>query len=119
LADCHRCKAAERNDGEGEKPVEKQNENGNDHKKCWNFKEKGHVSKNCPNKQKDQTDAFFVGVTLNNKETEMRQRMPIEQHEQAEKRRSKVSAPTCNFNNCYLETPPESRNRWDRKNKSS
>jgi len=47
-ADCRRCTAAEKiNGGEGVKPMKKQNENGNDHKKCWNCKEKGHVSRNC------------------------------------------------------------------------
>ncbi len=60
--------------------MEKQNENGNNQKKYWNYKEKGHISKNCPNKQKDQMDAFFVGITLSNDETEMMQQTPIKQH---------------------------------------
>jgi len=71
--DCCKCKAVEKNNGEGAKPMERQNENGNNCKRCWNCKEKGHILKNCLNKQKDQMDAFFVGITLSNEETEMMQ----------------------------------------------
>jgi len=82
LADCCWHKAAENNYGEGVKPMEKQNENGNDHKKCWRCKEKGHILRDCPNKDKDQMDAFFVRIALSNEETEMMQWTPLKQHKQ-------------------------------------
>jgi len=36
--------------------------------------------RDCPNKQKFWMGAFFVRITLSNKETEMKQQMPIKQH---------------------------------------
>jgi len=44
---------------------DKQSGNCNDKKKYWKCKEKGHILvKDCPNKQKDQADAFFIGMSL-------------------------------------------------------
>jgi len=71
VADCSRCKASEYNDGEAAKLADKQSGDGNDRKKCFRYKEKWHIVKDCPNKKKDQADTFFVRVTLSNKETEI------------------------------------------------
>jgi len=38
---------------------------GGENKKCWQCKEKGHITKECPTKKKNQQgDAFFVRMTL-------------------------------------------------------
>jgi len=67
--DCCKCKAVEKNGGEGAGPMDKQSGDGNDQKKGWTRKEKGHILRDCPNKQKVQADALFFGVTLSNKES--------------------------------------------------
>jgi len=52
LADCNRCKATAKNDRKGAKPADKRGDD-NERKKCFKCKEKGHISKVCPNKKKN------------------------------------------------------------------
>jgi len=56
-------------------------------KKCLRCKEKGHIAKDCPNREKDQADAFFVRVTLSNRDTEIVQQTPIKSMSRAKRNR--------------------------------
>jgi len=53
----------------------KQNSDNSDKKKYFRCKEKGHITKYCCNKKKNQADAFFIGMSLNDEEVEIAQRI--------------------------------------------
>jgi len=112
LADCNRCKAAEKNDRAGANLADKQSGDGNDQKKCFRCKEKGHIVINCPNRKKDQADTFFVRVTLSNEATEIVQQRPSKQHKQSrEEQIENLSADAQLQHMVCLETLPTNR-RW-------
>jgi len=43
------------------------------------MQEKRHISKDYPNKQKDQVDAFFIGMSVNKDEYKFHQKTPSKQ----------------------------------------